>query len=109
MRNALKALSNEKRLAVLVCLLEEGEKSKHDLRKTLEIQRGKFNNHIVILLHYKMIKSFWDEEEWEEWTMETHDNLIHFKISELGKKVVNNYIKCGCLNPPEYGDVTVPK
>lgn len=84
-RNSLKALSDEKRQGILIYLLRTGSKSFIEISKDLKIPKNNLSHHIKILMRYALIYNFYDRNEY-------NDKYSFYKISKLGKKMIENLL-----------------
>lgn len=82
-RHALKAVSDERRLAILLYLLEEGQKSIDQIAGELKMSKRELKNkQIPVLMRYGMLYNFYTANDFD-------DKYCHYEISKLGKKWLN--------------------
>jgi len=85
-RMALKAVSDERRLAILVYLLENGSKALDTIVEELHISKKELKNkQIPALMRYGMIYNFYTANSFD-------DEFCHYEISNLGRKILNQLI-----------------
>lgn len=84
-RNAIKALCDEKRQAILVYLLEEGAKSFIEITNELEISKSNLDHHLKVLMRYGLIYNYYSKDKFS-------DKYSYYEISKLGNRIINNLI-----------------
>ncbi|MHA1651181.1 MAG: winged helix-turn-helix domain-containing protein [Candidatus Helarchaeota archaeon] len=85
-RNAIEALRNKKRQAIVMYLKEEGPKSFIEISKKFKLKKGILSHHLKILLGYRLIYHFYSKKI---------DDAKHsyYELSKLGERVIIGLIK----------------
>ncbi len=84
-KNAIKALNEEKRQSILIYLLRTGSKSFTDISKDLNLSKNNLSHHIKTLMRYGLVYNFYNRNEFV-------DKYSFYEISKLGKVIITNLI-----------------
>ncbi|MHA1315684.1 MAG: winged helix-turn-helix domain-containing protein [Candidatus Helarchaeota archaeon] len=84
-RNAIEALRNKKRQAIVMYLKEEGTKSFIDISNKFGFKKGVLSHHLKILVGYRIIYHFYSKKL-------ADDKYSFYELSKLGERVITGFI-----------------